>query len=321
MRAFGWNALLHLCIIRMLFFDLSHTFSRIRLRGSTRLDFLHRMSTGDLLTLQPGQGKTTVLTTPIGRIIDYLIVLAFDDSLLLLGGGGNQDKVIRWLRKYIFFNDDVQVSDETDTTHMFGIGANGDSRLIEKLNLDTSLLSLLNDSHRTVASSPVSADGQVTIVRTPEALKLGFFLIGEKLNLQSVPLVHDATPNPDFDAWRILQGYPRFPNEINEDYIPLETGLWGAVSFNKGCYTGQEILARMESRGQIAKKLTWLTSSADALKPGEELYSESGELVGKVTSATPGASLGYVRSAFAQKGQSLRTNSNDVVYVARIVRI
>ncbi|BCX02376.1 MAG: glycine cleavage system protein T [Candidatus Roseilinea sp.] len=302
----------------MLLFDLSEIFSRIRLRGSTRLDFLHRMSTGDVRGLRAGEGTPTVLTTPIGRMVDYLMALAFDDSVLLIGGEGNQDKVVRWLRKYIFFNDDVQVSDETGPTRMFGIGAEGDWRFVEKISPDTSLLALPAYAHRTV-ESPLSSDGRVTIVRAPQAIGLTFFLVGSGLDL--APHLEKSPLTPDFEAWRILQGYPRFPNEINEEYIPLEAGLWGAVSFNKGCYTGQEIIARMESRGQIAKKLVWLTSSADSLSPGEELLTENGEVVGKVTSATRGAALAYVRSAFAQESLRLYSRQGAIVHVARIVRI
>ncbi|MFC1463983.1 MAG: YgfZ/GcvT domain-containing protein [Candidatus Brachytrichaceae bacterium NZ_4S206] len=302
----------------MLLFDLSEAFSRIRLRGSTRLDFLHRMSTGDVRGLKPGAGTTTVLTTPIGRMVDYLTVLAFEDSVLLIGSGGNQDKVVRWLRKYIFFNDDVQVSDETGETRMFGIGEEDSWRFVEKISPDAGLLALPAYAHRTVESA-LSSDGWIVIVRAPQALGLGFFLIGRGLDL--APLVDAPSPAPDFDAWRILQGYPRFPNEISEDYIPLEAGLWGAVSFNKGCYTGQEIIARMESRGQIAKKLVWLTGGTDALSPGEELLAEGGEVAGKVTSATHGAALAYVRSLFAQENLQLQSRQGVVVRIARIVRI
>ncbi|MCS7056111.1 MAG: hypothetical protein NZM18_08085 [Thermoflexales bacterium] len=305
----------------MLLFDLSGAFSRIRLRGSTRLDFLHRMSTGDVRGLKPGEGKPTVLTTPIGRIVDYLITLAFADSVLLIGGGGNQEKVVRWLRKYIFFNDDVQVSDETPETHMLGIGADDERHGIEGLGLDVSLLALPEYAHATV-ESPLSSDGRVLVMRAPRALGLSAFVIGRELD--GALRASASSAAPDFETWRILQGYPRFPNEINEDYIPLEAGLWSAVSFNKGCYTGQEVIARMESRGQIAKKLVWLTGSTDRLSPGEALLAESGEpegVIGKVTSATHGAALAYVRSAFAQQNLRLKSQQGAIVQVARVVRI
>ena len=291
----------------MLMFDLSQTFSRIRLRGSTRIDLLQRMSTGDLLKMQPGEGRATVLTTPIGRMIDYLLVLAHDDSLLLLGQGGAREKTLRWLRKHIFFNDDVQVSDETETTEMKGIFGGWDSYRI------LPLVASLPSAHLSQFLGHV-ATSRSLVVRAPQQLGEGFFVIKPSEAMERVATEGDPY---DWNDYRVTHGYPAFPNEISEDYIPLEAGLWGAVSFSKGCYTGQEIIARMESRNQIAKKLCVLTGEVEA---GAELFSETGEPVGKVTSATRGAALGYIRSAFAAENTSLRTAKSDVVLVTKIVR-
>lgn len=312
----------------MVLFDLSTVYSRIRLRGKTRLDFLHRMSTAAVLDLTPGAGKPTVLTTPIGRMVDYLIVLAFDDAALLLGGGSNQDKVARWLRKYIFFNDDVQVDDESAITCMVGVGAEDGQLLIERLAADASVSALPPYAHCSVRL-PAGSGRSLTIVRAPQALSLSFFVIGEAIDQAQISEVLGLPPDvlarmadrrSNFDAWRIHHAYPRFPNEINEEYIPLEAGLWSAVSFNKGCYTGQEIIARMESRGQIARKLVWLTGD-DVWQPGDALLADTGEVVGKLTSTTPGAALGYLRTAWAVEGASLRTQGGTEVRVAKIVRI
>jgi tRNA-modifying protein YgfZ len=290
----------------MLTFDLSTTFSRIRLRGSTRADFLHRMSTGDLLKMQPGEGRATALLTPIGRMIDYLLVLAQDDSLLLLGQGGAREKTLRWLRKHIFFNDDVQVSDETETTRMAAEFEFEGLSLGEHAAAASELSSPL--AHRTVADSLVG--------RAPAQLGDGCFVITPNTATERIATEGDPY---GWDAFRISHGYPAFPNEISEDYIPLEAGLWGAVSFSKGCYTGQEIIARMESRGQIAKKLCTLVG--DKLESGAELFTEAGESAGKVTSATSGAALGYIRSAFAIENASLRTAQGDAVHVSKVVRL
>ena len=85
----------------MFVFDLSSLYRRIRVRGANRVDFLHRMSTGDLLGIAPGEGRTTVFTTPIARMVDYATVLAFDDSLLVLSGAG-QGKLERWAAQVYF---------------------------------------------------------------------------------------------------------------------------------------------------------------------------------------------------------------------------
>ncbi len=291
----------------MLSFDLSQTHSRIRLSGSTRADFLNRMSTGDLLKMQTGDGRATVLTTPIGRMIDYLFVLAQEDSLLLIGQAGAREKTLRWLRKHIFFNDDVQVNDETEATHMLF----GDGALAKQLAPDVSVESLAPLQH--LSSS------DALVVRVPIQLGENYFVVDK--DLDSAIATGTLGTMQDWDSFRIARGYPIFPSEISEDTIPLEAGLWGAVSFNKGCYTGQEIIARMESRGQIAKKLCMLSQGADGLEAGAALFGEGGEPAGKVTSATSGAALGYIRSALANEGATLKTAQNEAVRIAKIVRI
>ncbi|MGQ9903828.1 MAG: CAF17-like 4Fe-4S cluster assembly/insertion protein YgfZ [Anaerolineae bacterium] len=275
----------------MLVFDLSDRFGRLRLTGSTRLDFVQRMSTGDMRGLQAGEGRTTVFTTPIGRMVDYTLVLAEPDSLLLVCGGGNQERLARWLRKYILFNDDVQVSDESSALPMLGIFGPEADAWAETVQPGASSWPLYTHRAGLVKAQPLQG--------------AGYYWIG-----RNAPIAQAPSPLSEYEALRIAAGYPAYPGEINEDYIPLEAGLLDAVSFTKGCYIGQEIIARMESRGQLAKKLArlQLTSNGEAsAQPGDRLLADSAE-VGVITSVSPAgdAALGYVRSAHAQPGARLR---------------
>mgnify|MGYP002682561838 CR=1 FL=1 len=110
-----------------------------------------------------------------------------------------------------------------------------------------------------------------------------------------------------YDYLRIEAGRPRFGRELTLDYIPLETGLWDDVSFSKGCYTGQEIIARMESRGKLAKRLTRLRP-AEPVAAGAEIVA-NGRPVGTITSAADGpagpVALGYVKTAVLDEGAEL----------------
>lgn len=270
-------------------YDLDGYFGRVRMRGATRLDFVQRMSSGDVLRLAPGQGAFTCFTTPNGRMVDRTLVLCEHDSLLLLTGGGNQSKLVQWLRKYIFFNDDVQLADETPNTHLTAIfdetlpaplaagDAHAHARIDERLWVNTRL-----------GDTP------------------GAFVIGSSLG-------GALEPDSAFDARRIAAGVPRFPNELNDSYIPLEAGVWDAVSFNKGCYIGQEIIARMESRNQIAKRLARLDVIEGVAQPGDALAAEdaaegtTGGSCGTVTSAAGAHALAYVRSAMLTPGVMLST--------------
>ena len=274
----------------MLVFDLSDTFGRLRLTGSTRLDFTQRMSTSDMRGLQAGEGRTTIFTTPIGRMVDYTLVLAEPDSLLLICGGGNQQRLMRWLRKYILFNDDAQVSDESGALPMLGIFGPEADAWAETVQPGASSWPLYTHRAGLVKAQPLQG--------------ASYYWIG-----RNAPVAQALSPLAEYEALRIAAGYPAYPGEINEDYIPLEAGLLDAISFTKGCYIGQEIIARMESRGQLAKKLVRLqfTSRSDTpAQPGDRLLAD-GVDVGVITSVSPSgdAALGYARSAHVQPGARL----------------
>jgi aminomethyltransferase len=298
----------------MFAYDLSNTFGRVRLRGETRIDFLHRMSSGEVRNLRPGQGATTVLTTPNARMIDYVVALPFVDSVLLLTGGGNSTKVAAWLRKYVFFNDDVQVTDESDEQLMLGIFGDGAADFI---------FNAAGHAADHLVSKPVyslAATQDVVVIKAPSMAGAGYYLIRMKPSADngnahalSTPLAHIS-----YDDLRIAHGYPRFPNEIGEDYIPLEAGLTDAVSFSKGCYIGQEIIARMDSRGQIAKRLVKLEASVGVFEHGDNIYTEDLQPIGKVTSAQSDVfegrrfALGYVRTPHAVAGERVVIGINRV---------
>jgi folate-binding protein YgfZ len=251
------------------------------------------MSTGDLARIQPGEVCHTVFTTPIGRMVDLATVVAFENSLLMLSSYVHREKLLRWLRKYVFFNDDVQFSDESQILSHIGVFDIDDSTptpMIEAIQKNTQ--GVFPNATFAVATQPLGY--------------AGWHMIG----LSEVPVVD---PLAKYEDLRIRHGVASAPNEINEDYIPLEAGLWGAVSFNKGCYIGQEIIARMEARGQLAKKLMCLQTQVGAAV-GDDLISGN-DNVGKLTSVTPNGTyaLGYVRSAFAHQGQKLKTHTgNDI---------
>ena len=116
-----------------------------------------------------------------------------------------------------------------------------------------------------------------------------------------------------FDALRIADGMPRFGSEITSDYIPLEANLWDDVSFTKGCYIGQEIIARMESRGRMAKKLVQLEAEAP-LNAGDRVTA-NGKNGGTITSAaTIGATtyaLGYIKTSVLDAAET-QLIANDI---------
>ena len=97
----------------------------------------------------------------------------------------------------------------------------------------------------------------------------------------------------DFERWRIEAGIPRWGRELDETILPAEAGLTEThVSFTKGCYPGQEPIARQHHRGKVNRRLRVL--EVEAAEPGDEIHLGE-KTVGRITSAVPGRALGYVR--------------------------
>jgi folate-binding protein YgfZ len=104
----------------------------------------------------------------------------------------------------------------------------------------------------------------------------------------------DEVSEDELERWRIESGIPRWGREIDARILPAEAGLDEThISFTKGCYPGQEPIARQRHRGKVNRKLRVLNLQGEAV-PGDELVFD-GKTVGRITSAAEGVALGYVR--------------------------
>jgi folate-binding protein YgfZ len=298
---------------------------RIFMRGPDRAALLQRLSTADIERLQPGQGIRTVLTTPIGRIIDLLSVHALPDALLLATSPGQGGAVWSHLKKNIFFQDQATLEAAGRSHGQLALYGPAAAALLD--NLAGATLSDLRPHHtRTLA---VAGAELLVAARDPiGGPSYSLYVPADQLETVRGALVAAGAATLDDDALEILrveQGYGAPGRELSQEYIPLETGLLDAISFTKGCYVGQEIIARMESRGRLAKMLRGLKLSTkderpmtndpetDSLVRGlsssafpiklEVNGKEAGDLTSVVISPRFGPiALAYVRSAHAEPG-------------------
>jgi aminomethyltransferase len=279
----------------------------LKITGETRLDLLHRMSTQDLNGLASGEGAATILTTEIGRIIDRLILYVSSDTVYALTSEDNADNIARYLMRYVFFQDDFHLQDISEDTAVFGIyGSKARENLIEagfpELDLPLHHWRQAEISGATVylhRTDPIA--GQGYFVMCHEADK-------DAISQHLLAVGFAFATEGDFEILRIESGLKRFGHELTQEYIPLEADLWNDVSFSKGCYIGQEIIARMESRGRLAKRLVKLYP-AEPVEPGSEIMAD-GKKVGSVTSAAVGpngpVALGFVKTSTLDNNVALR---------------
>ncbi|MFN2274593.1 MAG: YgfZ/GcvT domain-containing protein [Anaerolineales bacterium] len=280
----------------------------ILLRGRDRLDLLNRLTTNDLADLPVGRWKRTILTSALARIVDVVTVFSRPADILLLTSTGKAPQVKDWLNGYIFFQDEVEVSLPDRRFTRWGIyGPNASSLLSELQPLDPP---------QPMGHFYESPDGITWSIDRPRPGGFELLLQGEATARarETWPEAGDPAVQQAFDILRIESGLPRVGSEISEDTIPLEVGLWDEVSFNKGCYIGQEILARMESREQIPRRLV-LLQLPELLPAGTRLL-ENGSAVGHLTSVAHSPRSGWIGLALvkpiALKSESLKAGQKGI---------
>ncbi|MBI4772320.1 MAG: folate-binding protein YgfZ [Chloroflexi bacterium] len=271
---------------------------RVRAVGRDRLDLLHRMSTNDLTAMAVGEARFTVLTTPIARIVDVLWVLNLGETVLCLTSPGKAAAVRRWLAGYIFYNDQVKFEDASDDLGQLGIygpraGAVA-SALIKGAEALAENRCLEREGLNVLRGRPLAGDG-FTVIAPADRLEAAW---GQAVAAGATPAGEEA-----YQMLRLAAGQPYVGRELTDEYIPLEANLWSAVSFSKGCYIGQEIIARMESRGKLARRLAGVRLEAPVAVGAEVRAGEAA--AGSVTSAgtIPGlgpVALSYLKTAFAE---------------------
>lgn len=277
----------------------------LKITGETRLDLIDRMSTQKVKQLKSGEGTATILTTDIGRIIDRILVYASSDTAYVLTGENNADNIARYLMRYVFFNDDFHVQDISDETAIFGVyGPKAKEKLATAKFVSAATPELPRHHWRQVEvtgltvylhrTDPVAGDGYFVMCQQDDKEALQQHLLDNGLMLADEAV---------FELLRIESRLPRFGHELTNDYIPLEANLWDDVSFNKGCYIGQEIIARLESRGRLAKRLVQLRPS-QPVEAGTDIRTD-GKKAGVVTSTAVGPDgplvLGFVKTAVLAK--------------------
>ena len=288
---------------------------RLKVTGADGLDLLNRLTTNNLEELVvTGQGMPTVLTSNKGRILDLFYVLRRDDHLLVLCGPEGRQKAVDWIDFYTF-TEDVSIQDVTEDTAMLAIMGPQARDLLETLAGREAAALTPHGSTRTTIDSidalVIRTDFTglpcyevVADVSHAEQLWRRLMKAGEDFGAR--PMGMDA-----LELVRVERGVPEYGREMTEDHNPLEANLLGFISFSKGCYVGQEVVARLDTYDKVQNHLVGLSwRSQDGETDYEGLFLED-KKVGEVTSAVtrPGTNtvigLGYVKKAHAKAGVRL----------------
>ena len=244
------------------------------LADADRVDFLQRMTTNDIKRLRAGESCVTVLTSPTAKIVHVFTVMADADVLWLLPAPNDGAALERHLRGQIFFMDKVRVTrPETTFSRLRVVGPNA-AQVIEAAGM--SLPSFDGGWLR---------GGEIVILRQDGYGLPGCELLVPSAEVQALQsrLGAVSLDEATYTTRRIELGRPEPGAELTGEYNPLEAGLAWACADNKGCYTGQEIIARQVTYDKITRTLVGLRA-ASLLDVGAAVEVEGRE-VGRVTSA------------------------------------
>jgi folate-binding protein YgfZ len=287
----------------------------LRASGKDAVDLLDRLSTNDLSGLALGKGVSTVLTTNKGRVIDLLRVVHLGGHLLVLCSRDAVTRVSEWIDFYTF-EEDVVVSEVT--AEYFITGLVGPQALATAQQVAGAAAAGLT------AYGAVDADVagvKATVVRTDFLGEAAFDFIvavSDGQALRDALAEHAEAVGPEaLEAARIERGIPAFGSELNEDHNPLEAGLIDSISFNKGCYVGQEVVARLNTYDKVQRRLAVLNwppdpalggpvsagdpvSGGDSVSVGDEIVGDD-KVIGAITSVAAHPDGGFVGLAYVRR--------------------
>lgn len=257
--------------------------------GNEAVQFLDGMISNDMKTLGDGEQMLAAFPNAQGRLIAVVRVLRQDERFLIETEEATREKLFQNLFRFTFAGDFFveDLSEQYRYFELFGASEN---------------------------SSPY--EGGVAAFRERGGT-LGVFTSGER-NPEGLQIDDEL-----YETLRIEAGIPLYGIDMDETTIVPELGLDGLISYNKGCYIGQEIIARIHFRGHVAKRLTGLILDSPpyeggvtegrggSLLPGSELTAPDGKPAGRVTSLTYSPklektiALAYVRYDHLAEGTEL----------------
>jgi folate-binding protein YgfZ len=301
---------------------------RMTFSGEHAKAALGGLVTNDVIALRASEGQRAAALTPKGRVIALCRVFDRGPDLLVDCDAAAGDGFAAMIRKFV--NPRLaKYAVITDTTSCLGVHADdAATRIAHAVGADDAVRAAL------AALAPLGGrwigegDEALYVVRSDDLSLPGFDLIGARARVETVRAsladagMRTATP-AEILAPRLERGLPSWGAEMDLETIPQEANLdaLGAISFNKGCYTGQEVVARIHFRGHVNRHLRWLVSDAP-LRAGARVLDANGVDVGEVRTSVAHSARGPLAMAMVRReveaGATVRVQDADGATDARV---
>jgi folate-binding protein YgfZ len=298
--------------------------------GPDRARYLNAILTNNIRDVQPGQGVPSLLLNPQGHIMAELDVYGLADRLLVVTYAMIRERTAATLDKFIIM-DDVVMEDVTEQLGVVSIEGPATSKIISSLGGPAiELLSELSHMEtqiaevrcRMVRRSPGGVPGAEFITSRESLPKLWQALVDAARANGGGPIGYDA-----LSTLRLEAGIPCFGYDFDETTLPHEAGLENShISYTKGCYTGQEIVERVRSRGHVNRRRVGISIAGQTVPAAKTPLLASGAEVGFVTRAAFSYELGrpigmaYVRREHNSIGNKLNWSGGEAEVIALPLR-
>ncbi len=292
--------------------DLGHR-GQLEIEGEGGPAFLHSYCTNDVVGLSPGDGCEAFLTSVQGKTIGYMFVFRGEQSLVVETVAGQAGPILEHLDRYLLV-DDVELVDRTDEwRELLVSGPDAAERLAEVLGQAP--------PQGTLAHAPLTHAGlAIDVRRVPWTRQPAFLLSALPATLDQLlpgldPERRHRCGLPALEICRVEAGFPQFGSDIGPENLPQEIDRnRQAISFEKGCYLGQETVARIDALGHVNWYLRGLKSP-----PGEamEEYLVDDKPVARLRTRVESPrcggplSLAFLRRGWEQPGTKIRLPSGD----------
>jgi folate-binding protein YgfZ len=307
--------------------DLSSR-GRLLVSGSEAVMFLNGLITNDMKTLAVNSWMPAVFPNVQGRLLAAVRIIHREDGFLIDTENATLETVAKLLQRFTLAGD-FRVTDVTKETSVFSVQGGKAAEIMGDALSET----VANVERQKMFTAQLENDSNVSIIRATHTAEDGFDLFVNVSNAQNLwDLLTKAGAQPvgadASETLRIEAGIPRYGVDMDETNVVTETNLDEAVSFTKGCYIGQEIIARIKYRGHVAKKLTGVILEGKvSLETNAKILASDNKEIGRVTSLAFSPrlkrtiALGYVKYDYLAPGTGVKVVSAEKELPATVAEL
>ena len=267
--------------------------------GSDARAFLHAQLTNDIEKLATGEARYAGWCSAKGRLLASFLVVPHADGYLLQLSRDLAPAVAKRLSMFIL-RSKVSIGDASDAWLQFGLWGDGAEAALSELGLTPPTKELAVARHQNLLAVYVSAQRYLLLAPATERARIG--------------VLRGASDESGWMLEEIRSGRPLVTQATQDQFVPQMVNYerLGAVDFQKGCYPGQEIVARAQYRGQVKRRMVRVRTPVE-LRPGQDLYSDDlpGQASGTVVNSAGEEALAVVQTSTLEKGAALRAESQD----------